>query len=70
MKKIKIKQVDTFTKVPFYGNPAGVVTVASGLTKKQMLNIAKEMNLSETIFFLPPTSPESDLSVKWFTQIR
>ena len=67
MKKIKIKQVDAFTRIPFSGNPAGVVTAASGLSKKQMLNIAREMNLSETIFFLPPTSLEADLSVKWFT---
>ena len=67
MKRIKIKQVDAFTNVPFCGNPAGVVTSASGLTEKQMLSIACEMNLSETIFFFPPTSPETDLSIRWFT---
>nr|SUY82666.1 Predicted epimerase, PhzC/PhzF homolog [Clostridioides difficile] len=29
MNKIKIKQVDAFTTIPFGGNPAGVVTDAS-----------------------------------------
>jgi len=67
MKRIKIKQVDAFTNVPFCGNPAGVITVASGLKEKQMLSIAREMNLSETIFFFPPTSPDADLSIRWFT---
>ena len=70
MRKIKIKQVDAFTKNPFCGNPAGVVTVASGLTEKQMQSIAKEMNLSETAFILPPTSPDADLSIRWFSQTR
>jgi PhzF family phenazine biosynthesis protein len=67
MKRVKIKQVDAFTKIPFCGNPAGVVTVASGLTEEQMLSIAREMSVSETVFFFPPTSPKADLSIRWFT---
>lgn len=67
MKRVKIKQVDAFTKIPFCGNPAGVVTVAGGLTEEQMMNIAREMSVSETIFFFPPTSPKADLSIRWFT---
>lgn len=67
MKRIKIKQVDAFTRIPFCGNPAGVVTVAGGLTEEQMLNIAREMSVSETVFFFPPTSPKADLSIRWFT---
>ena len=67
MKKIKIKQIDAFTSVPFSGNPAGVVTSASGLTVKQMKLIAREMNLSETAFVLPPKTPAADLEIRWFT---
>lgn len=67
MKKIKIKQIDAFTNIPFSGNPAGVVTSASGLTVKQMKLIAREMNLSETAFVLPPKSPAADLEIRWFT---
>ena len=50
MKKIEIKQIDAFTKTPFQGNPAGVVLRAEGLNTRQMQEIAKEMNVSETAF--------------------
>ncbi|MFC1553519.1 PhzF family phenazine biosynthesis protein [candidate division KSB1 bacterium] len=67
MKKIRIKQIDSFTAEPFSGNPAGVVTTASGLTVKQMRLIAREMNLSETAFVLPPKTPSADMRIRWFT---
>ncbi len=67
MNKIKIKQVDAFTTVPHTGNPAGVVTDAKDLTDGQMQTIAREMNLSETAFILPPTKPGADLRIRWFT---
>ncbi len=35
MKFVKIKQVDAFTRIPFSGNAADVVTAASRLTVKQ-----------------------------------
>jgi len=63
MKRIKIKQIDAFTNVPFCGNPAGVIIVASGLKEKQMLSIAREMNLSETLLFL--FLFPNFLSLKW-----
>jgi PhzF family phenazine biosynthesis protein len=50
MKKIEIKQIDAFTKTPFQGNPAGVVLRGEGLKTRQMQEIAKEMNVSETAF--------------------
>ncbi|MCP4725971.1 MAG: PhzF family phenazine biosynthesis protein [bacterium] len=67
MKKLRIKQVDAFTKIPFSGNPAGVVTSASGLTVRQMKLIAREMNLSETVYVLPPKSPQANMNIRWFT---
>ncbi len=67
MKKVKIKQVDSFTEIPFSGNPAGVVTAASGLAVKQMRYIAREMNLSETAFILPPKTPAANMGIRWFT---
>ena len=66
MKKV-IYQVDAFSDVPFGGNPAGVVPNAEGLNDKQMLNIAKEMNLSETAFIFPLKHDEADYEVKFFT---
>jgi len=48
--EINIFQVDAFSKFPFGGNPAGVVTNAKKLNRDQMQKIANEMNLSETAF--------------------
>ena len=67
MRKIRIKHVDAFTTIPYTGNPAGVVTDADGLTEGQMQAIAREMNLSETAFILPPSKSSADLSIRWFT---
>ncbi len=65
MKSVKIKQVDAFTKIPFGGNPAGVVTDALGVTEDDKQKIAKEMNLSETAFVSP--SKVADFKVQFFT---
>lgn len=50
---VEIYQVDAFTDKAFGGNPAGLVFDAENLTEEQMQNIAKEMNLSETVFISP-----------------
>ena len=67
MARIKIKQVDSFTTVPHTGNPAGVVLDGKDLTEKQMQSIAREMNVSETAFILPPTKREANLRIRWFS---
>jgi trans-2,3-dihydro-3-hydroxyanthranilate isomerase len=67
MKSIPISQVDAFTAVPHTGNPAGVVLDATGLSQEQMQAIAREMNLSETAFVLPPTRQDADVRIRWFT---
>jgi PhzF family phenazine biosynthesis protein len=67
MHRVAIQQLDAFTDKPFTGNPAAVVTRAEGLTNRQMQAIAREMNLSETVFVLSPTDPEADLQIRWFT---
>jgi PhzF family phenazine biosynthesis protein len=67
MKTYRIYQVDAFTKAQFRGNPAGVVTNADGLTEKQMQEIARELNNSETAFILSPQSPDHDVWVRFFT---
>lgn len=66
MKKV-IYQVDAFSEVTFGGNPAGVVPDAAGLSDKQMLSIAREMNLSETAFIFPLENNEADYEVRFFT---
>jgi len=67
MKNYQLKHVDAFTGEAFAGNPAGVVLDARGLTRGHMQAIAREMNLSETAFILPPTVKDADLQIRWFT---
>lgn len=67
MRKIKIRIVDAFTHTPHAGNPAGVVLDGEDLTEKQMIKIARELNLSETAFILPPTKSDADIRIRWFS---
>ncbi|HWN09302.1 MAG TPA: PhzF family phenazine biosynthesis protein [Pyrinomonadaceae bacterium] len=45
-------QLDVFTNEPFAGNALAVFPEAEGITDEQMMKIAREMNLSETVFVL------------------
>ena len=60
-------QVDAFTRQPLYGNPAAVVFDADDIPSQTMQKIAREMNLSETVFILKPTTPEADYRARIFT---
>jgi len=61
---IKIYQVDAFTDTPFAGNPAGVCILSKPAEQSWMMNVAREMNLSETAFL----TPEDDgFNLRWFT---
>jgi trans-2,3-dihydro-3-hydroxyanthranilate isomerase len=52
-------QLDVFTDRAFDGNPLAVFPEAEGLTDEQMSKIAREMNLSETVFVLNPRAIET-----------
>jgi len=67
MRRYRVKQVDVFTDKPLAGNPLAVVLDAQALTREEMQKIAKEFNLSETTFVLPPTKPNADYRVRIFT---
>ncbi|KLU64091.1 putative isomerase YddE [Desulfosporosinus acididurans] len=67
MKTLKIYQVDSFTTEKFKGNPAGVVLNADDLSEKEMLQIARELNNSETAFILSPDSDDHDVRLRYFT---
>ena len=66
-RRIPIVQIDAFTDRPFGGNPAAVVLDAFGLDDHLMQSIAREMNLSETAFLTPPSKPDADYRLRWFT---
>ncbi len=67
MKKLIIYQIDSFTKEKFKGNPAGVVVNADGLTAKQMQQIARELNNSETAFLFQANNDDYDAEIRYFT---
>lgn len=58
--------LDVFTTTPYTGNPLAVVMDAGGLTTPQMQAIAREFNLSETIFVMPPHNPAHTAAVRIF----
>jgi trans-2,3-dihydro-3-hydroxyanthranilate isomerase len=64
---LKFYQADVFTEDPFGGNPVAVFPDAHGLTDYQLQQIAREMNLSETVFVLPPTDQAAVVRLRIFT---
>jgi trans-2,3-dihydro-3-hydroxyanthranilate isomerase len=59
--------LDVFTSNRFEGNPLAVFTDGDGLSDDQMLAIAREMNLSETVFVQKPTDDEALARLRIFT---
>ncbi|WP_234053255.1 MULTISPECIES: PhzF family phenazine biosynthesis protein [unclassified Xanthobacter] len=59
--------LDVFTTRPFGGNPLAVVLDASGLDDAAMQQIAREFNLSETVFVLPPRDKSHRARIRIFT---
>lgn len=63
-------QVDVFTDRVFGGNPLAVLLDARGLDDAVMQKIAREMNLSETVFLFPPSRPDCAAALRIFTPAR
>jgi trans-2,3-dihydro-3-hydroxyanthranilate isomerase len=57
---------DVFTDRAFQGNPLAIVLGADDLTPAQMQTIAREFNLSETIFVQQPRDPAHTARVRIF----
>ena len=66
-RSLRFYQADVFTGDPFGGNPVAVFPDAQGLTDYQLQQIAREMNLSETVFVLPPTDQAAVVRLRIFT---
>jgi trans-2,3-dihydro-3-hydroxyanthranilate isomerase len=60
-------QLDVFTNKRFLGNPLAVVTDGDGLSPSTMQSIAREMNLSETVFIQKPTTDRALARLRIFT---
>ncbi len=65
--KLNFTTYDVFTDTRFAGNPLAVVWDADDLSDAQMQTIAREFNLSETIFVRAPANPQHAASVRIFT---
>lgn len=59
--------LDVFTDVRFGGNPLAVVLDADGLSTERMQAIAREFNLSETVFVLASEKPAHTAKIRIFT---
>lgn len=58
---------DVFTNRPLEGNPLAVFPDARGLSDNLMQRIAREFNLSETVFVLPPDDARNTRCLRIFT---
>jgi trans-2,3-dihydro-3-hydroxyanthranilate isomerase len=63
---LEFRTLDVFTTQPFTGNPLAVVLGADGLSTAQMQTIAREFNLSETIFVMAPREAAHRARVRIF----
>lgn len=64
--KLPFHTYDVFTNRRFGGNPLAIVEDADALSDAQMQVIAREFNLSETIFVRKPKDPANTASVRIF----
>jgi trans-2,3-dihydro-3-hydroxyanthranilate isomerase len=64
--ELKFNTLDVFTNKRFGGNPLAVVHDADALTTEQMQTVAREFNLSETIFVMKPEDPGNTAKVRIF----
>lgn len=63
MRTYAFKLVNVFAETHFGGNPLAVFPQADGLTDEEMQQIAKQFNLSETVFAFRSQSAVADLRI-------
>jgi len=57
---------DVFTNTPLEGNPVAVFTDGRGLSDEEMQRLARELNLSESVFVLP-SEADAHARIRIFT---
>jgi trans-2,3-dihydro-3-hydroxyanthranilate isomerase len=65
--RLNFHTLDVFTDTRFGGNPLAVVHDADKLTSSQMQTIAREFNISETVFVLKSQRPAHTAKIRIFT---
>jgi trans-2,3-dihydro-3-hydroxyanthranilate isomerase len=67
MARYRYRVVDVFTETALEGNPLAVFPDASGIDDGTMQKIARELNLSETVFVVPATRGDCAARIRIFT---
>ena len=67
MAKRRYEILDVFTTEPLVGNPLAIVHDCEGLDGDAMQAIAREFNLSETVFVSPPRNPAHTAAIHIYT---
>ena len=70
MTSLEFTCCDVFTSRPLSGNPLAIVRGGENLSGAQLQAIAREFNLSETIFLLPSGHPAHSAKARIFTPER
>ena len=70
MRSFPLIQLDVFTDRALAGNPLAVFPEAEGLSDEEMLKVAREMNLSETVFVLQPRDQTTLRRLRIYTPTR
>ncbi len=70
MRTWKYHVVDVFTQHALEGNALAVFPDGFGIDDVTMQRITRELNLSETVFVLPPSTPEFAAKLRIFTPAR
>jgi len=65
--RITLYHIDAFTNHLFGGNPAAVCPLEGWIPDRTMQDIAREINLSETAFFV---RKGGDFEIRWFTLVK
>lgn len=68
--EFRYRIVDVFTRTPLEGNALAVFPDAEGLAEARLQPIAREFNLSETVFVFPATRPECAAQLRIFTPAK
>ena len=65
--ELRYHLLDVFTNTPFGGNQLAVFPAAPALETALMQRIARELNLSETVFVVAPSNPRATHRMRIFT---
>lgn len=69
MHEYEFVTLDVFTNQRFGGNPLAIFPDARGMSDANMQMLARELNMSEVAFLLPPTDSRNDARVRIFTTV-